>query len=187
MARKHGITATTYSNLILDSGALYTGTFTDISAPGTLIGATRGGSTFSIEQEVKEMEVDGALGPVKGSRRITKVTTKLTCNLIEASSDAISQAIVASSVAEDTPAGWDSVSRGTSIADADYIDNVALIAQVSGKTNAMGIVLSNALVDQSFELAFADKEETVIPITFTAHFLSNALDTEPWLIQYPAT
>lgn len=187
MARKHGITATTYSNLIIDSGALYTGTFTDISAPGTLIGATRGGSTFSLEQEIKEMEVDGALGPVKGSRRLIKVVAKLTCNLIEASSDAIGQAIAASDVATDTPAGWDAIDRDTAIADGDYIDNIALIAEVAGKTNAMGIVLSNALVDQSFELAFADKEETVIPITFTAHFVATDLDTEPWIMYYPTT
>lgn len=187
MARKHGITATTYSNLILDTGALYTGTFTDMTAPGTLIGATRGGSTFSLEQEVKEMEVDGSLGPVKGSRRITKVTAKLTCNLIEASSDAISQAIVASGITADTPAGWDAIDRDTAIADLDYIANVALIAEVAGKTNAMGIVLSNVLVDQGFELAFADKEEAVIPITFTAHFAITDLDAEPWLMYYPTT
>jgi len=41
MARHHGVSATTYNSLIIDSGAVYTG-FTTFSSMGTLIGATRG-------------------------------------------------------------------------------------------------------------------------------------------------
>jgi len=49
MSRKHGITADTYKRFIIDSGAVYTG-FTGFASLGTLIGATRGGNQFIIEQ-----------------------------------------------------------------------------------------------------------------------------------------
>ena len=82
MARQHGITANTYKHFVIDSGAVYAG-FNNFSDLGTLLGATAGGNTFTIETEYKEMVVDGAKGVVKGGRRITKVTAKMVCNFIE--------------------------------------------------------------------------------------------------------
>ncbi|GAG27044.1 unnamed protein product, partial [marine sediment metagenome] len=86
MTRWHGITDDTYERLIIDSGAVYKD-FVSQAVPGTLLGATRGGSTFTIEQEIKDMVVDGAKGPVKGGRRITRVNVKLVCNFIQHSAD----------------------------------------------------------------------------------------------------
>jgi hypothetical protein len=82
MARQTGITADSYKRFVIDAGKVTYG-FTDFTTVGTLLGATRGGSTLSIEQEIKDMVADGAPGVVKGGRRVTKLMAKLTVNLLE--------------------------------------------------------------------------------------------------------
>jgi len=187
MARKHGITANTYKRFIIDAGAVYTG-FTDFSTPGTLLGATKGGSQLTIEQEIKDMEVDGARGPVIGSRRITMVKATLTVNFIEHTLANLKRALVGSTSAV-AFVNWDAITRDLVIADSDFLTNIAIIGEVSGDSDGMGIVLDNTIADGNFELAFADKEEGVVTMTFTAHFdptdLGSGTDTEPWTIYWP--
>lgn len=187
MTRYHGITTNTYNRFIIDSGAVYTG-FTDIDAPGTLLGATKGGSSFSLEQEIKDMEVDGARGPVKGSRRIVNVKASLTVNFIEHTLTNLKRLIVGSTSAL-FDVSWDQITRGLAISGTDFLSSVAIVGQVSGNANAMGILLTDVIVDSNFEMAFEDKEEGVVSATFTAHFdpadLEAKTDTEPWSLIWP--
>ena len=44
---------------------------------GVIVGLTRGGGSFGIEQEIKDIEADGDYGPVKGRQKITNRTPKL--------------------------------------------------------------------------------------------------------------
>lgn len=183
MARHHGITADTYKRLILDSGAAYTG-WTDMATPGTLLGATKGGSQLTIEQEIKNMEVDGARGPVVGSRRITMVKVSLTVNFIEHTLENLKRLIVGSASAIEE-VNWNKITRSLAIVDGDFLSNIALIGEVSGDSDGVGVVLDNCICDSNFELSFADKEEGVIAATFTGHFDPSDLDTEPWAIIWP--
>ena len=188
MARYHGITADTYKRFIIDAGAVYTG-FTNFASLGTLLGATRGGSQLTIEQEIKEMEVDGARGPMKGGRRITMIKATLTVNFIEHTLTNLKRALVgADSAAFET--NWDAITRADfAIADGDFLSDITIIGEVSGDSDGMGIKLDNAISDGNFELTFADKEEGVVAMTFTAHFdpadLGSDDDTEPWTIIWP--
>lgn len=188
MPRKHGITADTYKRFIIDAGAVYTG-FTGFASLGTLLGATRGGSQLTIEQEIKDMEVDGARGPVKGSRRITMIKAVLTVNFIEHTLVNLKRALVGStSAAFET--NWDAVSRADfSIQDGDFMSDITIVGEVSGDSDGMAIKLNNVINDANFELTFADKEEGVIAMTFTAHFdpsnLGSGNDIEPWTIYWP--
>ena len=188
MTRRHGITADTYKKFIIDSGAVYTG-FTGFASLGTLLGATRGGSSLVIEQEIKDMEVDGARGPVIGSRRITMVKATLTVNFIEHTLAGLKRALVGSdSAAFETD--WDAITRDLVIADADFLTDVTIVGQVSGEpADAMAIQLKSVIADGNFELSFEDKEEGVIAMAFTAHFdpadLGSGDDTEPWALYWP--
>jgi len=183
MARRHGITADTYKKFIIDAGAVYTG-FTNFSSLGTLLGATRGGSSLTIEQEVKDMEVDGARGPVVGSRRITMVKATLTVNFIEHTLANLKRALVgADSAAFET--SWDAITRALVIEDADFLTDITLVGEVSGDSGGMAIKLDNVIADGNFELTFADKEEGVVSMALTAHFEPTDLDTEPWTIYWP--
>lgn len=187
MARQHGIVTDTYKRFIIDSGAVYTG-FTDLGDPGTLLGATKGGNSFTIEQDVKTMEVDGARGPIKGGRRIVDVKAILTVNFIEHTLANLKRILVGSESAL-FDVSWDKITRALAIEDADYLSNVAIIGEVSGSSNGVGITLDDVLVDSNFELSFTDKEEGVIAASFVGHCdpadLEAGTDTEPWSIIWP--
>lgn len=186
MARQTGITSTTYNNYIIDAGAVYTG-FTDFTSPGTLLGATRGGNSFSIEQDIREMEADGAHAPVKGSRRIVRSKAVLTVNFLEHTLTNLKRLIVGSSSATFNT-DWDAITRSLAMGASDYLADVTLVAEVSGTTTgACAFKLDNSIVDSNFELSLTDKEEGVIAATFTAHQDPSDLDTEPWTIYWPNT
>lgn len=182
-ARQHGITSETYKSFIIDSGAVYTG-FTDFTSMGTLLGATRGGNSFTIEQEIREMEVDGAHGPVKCGRRIVMVKATLTVNFLEHTLDNLKRLIVGSeSAAFNT--NWDAITRNMQIEDADYLPDVTLVAEVSKKTGPCAFKLDNVITDSNFELSLTDKEEGIVAATFTAHHDPADIITEPWTIYMP--
>jgi hypothetical protein len=187
MARQHGVTSTTYKKIIVDSGAAYI----DYGETGAaLIGATRGGNEFIIETEMREMPVDGAKGPVKLFDRITKVNATLKVKLLEMSTAAFLNALPGS-VSADFPAApaektHDSITRALAIATADYLTNVALVAEVTGNSTSPAVLLlKNPISTGPFSISCADADEGVLELTFRASFDSSTLDTEPWEIRYP--
>ena len=133
-----------------------------IAAPGQwthyvveqFLGATRGGSAFTVMREDREIELDGTRGPIKGLKRTIMHTATLAVTLIELS--------------EQT---WLDITRGTATAgtkhniivpdnailSSDYYDTIALVAEVqNAEENAMGtdadrgaciILLKNAMID----------------------------------------
>lgn len=178
---KHGVSSNTPDRLVIDAGAVYTG-WTSVASPGTLLGATKGGNVFEITRDIRNVEPDGAKGPVKGLRRLETVGAKLTVNLLEITEANLLQALPGSSAV-------DHVITGGEIDDADYINNVVLVATVTGfdGTSAPIILeLSNCLVDGPFTLNANPKEEAVLQLVFTAHYANTDLDTEPWSITYPS-
>lgn len=183
MTRRHGVISTTYQNLVIDSGAVYTG-YTAPASLGTLLGATRGGNTFTIETEYKEMEVDGAHGPVKSGRRITQVVAKLTCNFLAIDRDIILLNLPGSAAA-DEGVTHKTFSRSLAIADADYETSIVLVGEVAGSSNPIICGLNNAMCVGNMEIAMADKDESVLAVEFTGHFAADALDTEPWILLFP--
>ncbi len=184
MSRYHGITENTYKRFVIDSGAVRRGYVSEADR-GDLIGATRGGSTFTIEQEIREMPVDGAKGPVKGGRRITRVNVKLVANFIEWSTDMLLSMLPGST--ESLSTDHDEITRDLQLSDSDYLSNVVIIGEVSDSSAAGPAILMvrNAIVDSSFEAALVDADETGLSVTFTGHFTTTDLDTEPWKILWP--
>lgn len=186
MARQSGVTTNTFSRFIIDAGAVYKN-YNVGTGVGTLLGATRGGNSFSIQLEQREMEVDGARGPVKGGKRIVGINVSITANFLEMS-DALLLAMnpAATSASYGTPQTHDLITRAADIADADFLDNITIVGNTTASdTNYIIIVLENALADGNFENSMTDKEESVIPVTFMGHFLPTDLVTEPWKIYNP--
>ena len=183
MARETGIIKTTYQNLVIDSGAVYKN-FVDPTSLGTRMGATRGGSAFSIEQEWKDMPVDGAHGKVKGGKRLIGLKATLTCNFIEIAQEILKRALPGSAITN-LPVTHKTFSRSLTLADTDYLGNVVIVGEMSGSTGRIICGVTNALADGNFEMNFADKEEAGVTLAFSGHFLPEALDTEPWILMFP--
>lgn len=187
MARRHGITANTYKRLIIDSGAVYK----NYGESGeVLLGATRGGSTFTVESEQRVMEVDGAIGDVKGDKRIVRHVASLAVNLIEISKDALLMALPGA-IAADYPvapatATHDLITQAADLTDSNYLTNITIVGNTTmGVSKYIILKLSNALADGNLEIAMADKEESVVAVTFKAHYLPTDLDTRPFQIYWP--
>jgi hypothetical protein len=184
LARYHGLTNETYKRFVVDAGAVYKNYGETDEA---LIGATRDGNTFTIEQEIKEIAVDGQKGPVKGLRRVTRVVARITANFVEFTTDILKLALPGSTV-EDYPEEeptHDEIKRALQIALSDYCDNIALVGNKSGTDEPIICGIKNALADGNFEVSESDGEEATISIQFTAHFDPEDLDEEPWFIRNP--
>lgn len=175
-----GITPETYQRLLYDSGAVYV----DYGLPTEkLIGATRGGNSFVVEPENREMTVDGAPGPVKGSQRRLRAVARLTVNLIEMTTEGIMYNLPGSESA--VSAGKDVITRDTQISDADYLTNVTLVLEKAGTASLFGLKLKNCLALGNFEVGASEDDEPVNTIEFTAHYDASNLAAEPWEIFNP--
>src|SRR5690606_10951590 len=72
---------------------------------------------------------------------------------------------------------------GKEIEDGDYVNNVAIAATIAREGQdglPVVIVVENALVLESPDFAFADRNETVQAATFVGHFSVSNLTQEPW-------
>ena len=176
-----GITPDTYRRLLYDQGIVYA----NYGLGGQkILGATRGGNTCTIEDEIRQMPVDGAPGDVKGDKRRVKVSAKLTVNLIEMSTDGI-LANLPGAEADSSGGTHDVITRTAQISSGDYFENVTLVLQKAGTSALFGFKLKNALATSNFEIGANDEDEAVNTIEFTAHFDPTDLATEPWEIFNP--
>jgi hypothetical protein len=186
MARQHGVTTETYERLVIDAGQVRKN-YVDENDIGTLLGATRGGSVFAVETELREMPVDGAKGPVKGDKRIIKVTATLECNFVESTSEIFKRILCGSAAADyptETPT-HDDITRSLQLSASDYLTNVVIIGEVAGSAEPVILFIENALSDGKLSMSLADNDETVNKIKFIGHFDPEDLDAEPWKIRFP--
>lgn len=97
MGIKSGLNADTPDRIFVDAGAVY---LNYGLSNERLLGATRGGNEFNLNREIRDIEVDGVRGSVKGLRRRTLCRPQITCNLIELSLDNLLKAIAGANQAE---------------------------------------------------------------------------------------
>lgn len=185
-----GITAATKKNLQLDAGALYKnwvmGTDTPATAASKLIGATVGGSTFTVTPEVRQISVDGVKGPTKGYETIDSVTATLATTLKEASLNSLALALAATdSAATSSVSDYTKLTMREAVADTDYVGNIAWVGKISGSDDPMVIILKNVLNLTGLTFQAQDKNEGSVPVTLTAHYDVADLEEVPFEIWMP--
>jgi len=177
---QHGITSNTVERFLLDEGAVYLD-----YGEGTeqLLGATRGGNRFEIEQDIREMPVAGAKGPVKGGRRVIRAVARIVANMVELTTDSLIQALPGADSSSIT--SYDSIERDREIALTDYLVNVAILGTVSGSANPAIFLITLPIGAGNLTLGLTWGDEAVQELTFEASYDPAALDTEPWEIRWP--
>ena len=183
--KRHGISTQTVDKFFVDAGAVYINLGLEDER---LLGATRGGNSFVIEQEVYEPEIDGSPGALKGSRRIVEVRPRLTTNLIELSAENIKMALAGADMAaypDESAATHDVITRNRNIINSDYLKNIALVGTISGSDEPIIIIVKDALQDENFEIGTENRGESVVSLQFTGHFDPANMGEEPWEIRYP--
>ncbi len=151
----------------------------------TPIGLTRGGSSFTVERELREIEADGDRGPVKGRIVIDREVAKLTVNALElfnaAEMDSYYPGLSITPDSETTPTK-NTVTGTLSIASGDYNDVKWIGATKDGK--AVTILIDDALNMSNIEWGLEDKNEVVPSLEFTATYDESTRNTPPYRVEF---
>jgi hypothetical protein len=192
-----GVGANTNKHFLLDAGVAFanidltaletagTNAFANAIAATTAIslGATRGGSSFNPGRTLREIPVDGSIGPIKGFIRRQESRPSLTLNLIEMTLGNLQRALAGAVTA--TAGSYDKITGGE-ILNTTYLDNIAIATTLTGSAGLpVVLVVRNPIVMEAPEVTFADEDETVISVTFTGTVLATAPNTEVFAIYHP--
>lgn len=176
---------------IANAGALKTAISAAVAgttgALGTLIGATRGGGSFTVTRELRVPEVDGRRYGFKGDTFVDSVEAQLSTTLIEMTPDNLVDAF--GSATATTSGAKTTIKLGTEIDTDDYLTNICWVGDISDGRYVL-ICLKNALNQADFSLTWTDKGEGTLPVEFHAKQAEvNDYDYAPFEIVYfsPAT
>ena len=188
-ARHTGVSASTPFNLLVDAGAVYIN-YGEVSE--RLLGATRGGNVFRVNQTFRSVPVDGTIGAVNAMTRIINVEATMTVHLLELSAANLMLAfpgavsVAAPIILPAIVSAHTLIRRSRNVIAADFMKNIALVGTIAGKLAPVICMLYNALQTDNIQMSTSDDSETVTDLIFKGHFDLAALDKEPWGVWYPS-
>lgn len=186
---KHGVSENTLKNIPFGAGTIHKGLKYEEGEwnfEESIVGATSGGSKFSIVPEFTTLELDGVNVDFKGGDVKTGETATLEVNWAELSPDIIKTALVASEK-DSTDTGYTLIESKPDIKTDDYWENIAFVGRTLSGSNII-VILDNAICTSGMELEGKKKEQGVLATTFksTAELAEDSdLDTLPYHIYYP--
>ena len=186
--KSSGITAETPKNIMLGAGTIHKG-FALVDGAWnfeeSLIGATSGGSKFSIVPEFMDIEVDGALVKVKGLQQKVGETATMEVNFVEMTPDLLKMCVVGDSAASTDFEGYTEIVSRARIQESDYIENLAYVGKKTDGTPII-VIFDYAICTSGLEVEGKNKEAGVFKGTFECVAdLTPEADTLPWRILYP--
>ena len=157
-----------YSSLA-DSAALKSAIANIISGGanpvGTLVGATRGGGTFTVTREMRTPEIDGMRYGFKGSDFVDSTDAYLSTTLIEVTPDNIADLLATGTAT--TSGKKTTVTMATAIEAGDYLTNVCWVGDLADGQLVL-ICLKNAINTADFTFTYTDKGEGTLAAEFHA-------------------
>lgn len=186
---KHGVTADTPKKVLFGAGTIHKNLKYESSwnFAESIVGATSGGSKLEIIPTITELEVDGALVPVKGlTHQKTGEVATMEINFIELTDDVLKSALIAKEgTSEDTK--YKVLESKPNIEAGDYWDNIAFVGKDLNGDNIIAI-LPNALCTSGLSLEGKSKEASKPAVKFVCTAdTTGDLDTLPWKIYRPKT
>lgn len=177
----------TYKVKAVDVGKSVTGLYEltggSWNAAESIIGATSGGNTLTIEPEITDLEIDGAMVKVAGLAVKTNETATLETNLVELTPEAFRLA-TNGEMGEGLPT-YDEVKSKARIGKGDYIQNFGFVGKRLDGTPII-IIFDQALCTSGVEWDAQAKEAGVLAATFECYApLEGDLETLPWHIYTP--
>ncbi len=184
---KTGVSTNTPKNIVFGAGTIHKGlkyAESKWNFDESIVGATSGGSKFTITPEITNIEADGALVKTKGLNVKTGETATMEVNFLELTTDIIKTAVVGQD-GTSADVTYDLVESKADIEIGDYWENIAFVGKTLEGKNII-VILDNALCTSGLELEGKNKEAGVGKYTFECHGeLDSSLDTLPWHIYYP--
>jgi len=174
-----------------NAGALKTAIQAAVSgssgALGTIVGATRGGGSFTVTRELRQPEVDGRRYGFKGDTFVDSVEAQLSTTLVEVTPENLKMLFGSATITGSAPK--QTIKLNTAIDTADYLTNIVWVGDIADGRYVL-ICLNNALNQADISLTFTDKGEGTLPVEFHAKQANvDDYDTAPFEIVYlsPAT
>lgn len=168
---------------IADAAALKTAIAAAVTAGTTILGATRGGGTFTVTREMRTPEIDGMRYPFKGSDFVDSIDAYLSTTLVEITSSNIKD--ILGSATATTSGKKTTIKMHTAIdPDTDYISSLTWVGDLADG-QLVAITLKNAINTADFSLTFTDKGEGTLAAEFHARQADVAdYDEAPFEIVY---
>ena len=183
----NGVSEKTAQNIQFGAGTIHKNLkFTDGSwnFDASCVGATKGGSSFSIIPEFYQVQPDGSTVAIKDFKMKVGETAKMDVNFIELTKDLIKSAVIGTDGTSDDT-GHDVIESKGAIEEGDYWDNIAFVGETLKGENII-VILDNALCTSGLTLEGKNKEEGVGKYTFECHAdAETSLTTLPYHIYYP--
>lgn len=131
-----------------------------------ILGATRGGGTFSATPTMRQIEADGKRYEFIGSEIIDSWQVQMTGTLLEITGGAFARVLC---TGEMTDEGAKHLIRvRTDLKEGDYLEHLVWVGDMSDGGFLL-IDLHNALNTAGATMTFTDKGEGTLPFTFVAH------------------
>lgn len=151
---------------ITTAAALRTAIAAAIQANTNILGATRGGGSFTVTRDVRVPEIDGLRYNFKGGRFVDSADAYLSTTLLELSSGNVKDLLAAADI--ETSGAKTTITMRTAIDEEDYLDNIVWVGDLADGS-FVAIVLYNALNTSDFTLTYTDKGEGTLAAEFHAH------------------
>ena len=186
--KSSGITENTPKNIAFGAGTIHKGfKFTENAwnFAESLIGATQGGSKFTITPEVTDIEADGALVKVERLRVKTGETATMEVNFLEVTPEILKMVTIGKSGTATNVTGYDEITSKARLEAGDYVENLAYVGKTIEGTPII-VIFDKAICTSGLELEGKNKENGIIKATFECVApLTGDLETLPWHIYYP--
>lgn len=162
------ITTEQLENIVIDAGVVYVNYGEEDQR---LLAPTKGGNTFEVTAEIREIEADGQRGKTKGLRRKIREEANLTVTLMDLNLDNLEIAFPGSTK------GLNKLSAGWKIKDTDYLKNVTLIGETLGGAYKK-ITIYNAMSDEDLAIALEEDNEGALEVNFSGHHVLCPTETD---------
>jgi len=187
MAESHGVTENTPQHTIYGPGVIvrnYDAELALSAQTDNIVGATKGGAEAEIIQEFVYPEFDGAKGKVAGTARLAKDSATLKFALLDITEDALLDALPGASASDSGTVV--TITRSQDPQTADYLTNIALIADHPSADGSIGFVIANPLSTASMVIKTDHGSFAELSIEMEAHYSAAAMTTRPWTILWPS-
>lgn len=168
------------------STGLYERTGGSWNGAESIIGATSGGNTLTIEPEFLDIEADGALVKVKGLSHKIGETASLEVNMLEMTPEILQMATNGRMNSDTGIEGYSEITSNMHISEGDYIDDLGFVGKRVDGTPII-ILFDNALCTSGLELGREAKEANVAAFTFECFANIEDVERLPWHIYYPTS
>jgi len=167
---------------IADADALLLAINAAIEAETNILGMTRGGGSFKVARDIRNIQADGIRYPWKGGKFVDSADPSLSTTLIEQTAQNLKDALGSCTI---TPSGKKTtLTMNTEIQDADYINVLTWYGSLMDG-RMIAITLFNAFNTADLNITFTDKGEATSPVEFHAHQeKANDYDTAPFEIVF---